>query len=98
MGARPRPSGRLAPAEIRGRVQPDAGVDQRVRVRAGPPPRRRRYASAGQAGASGYLAAMAVVGLAPDVMKPTALVLNVLVATIAAVRFHRAGRFSWPTF
>jgi uncharacterized membrane protein YfcA len=56
------------------------------------------YASVGQAGASGYLAAMAVVGLAPDVMKPTALLLNVLVASFATVRFHRAGPFSWPTF
>ena len=54
------------------------------------------YSSVGHAGASGYLAAMALFGLAPDVMKPTALVLNILVASITTVRFYRAGCFSWP--
>jgi hypothetical protein len=49
------------------------------------------YGSVGHAGASGYLAAMALVGLAPDVMKPTALVLNILVSTIVTIRFARAG-------
>ena len=53
------------------------------------------YSSVGHAGASGYLAAMAFVGIAPSIMKPTALVLNLLVATIALVRFQRAGFFSW---
>jgi uncharacterized protein len=49
------------------------------------------YAGVGHAGASAYLAAMALVGVAPDVMRPTALTLNVLVATIVVVRFRRAG-------
>jgi hypothetical protein len=49
------------------------------------------YSSVGHAGASGYLAAMALYGLAPEVMKPTALVLNLAVASIGAVRFVRAG-------
>jgi hypothetical protein len=53
------------------------------------------YSSVGHAGASGYLAAMALAGLAPAVMKPTALTLNILVALIATVRFYRAGFFSW---
>ena len=53
------------------------------------------YSSVGHAGASGYLAAMAFVGTAPGVMKPTALVLNLVVASIATVRFARAGYFSW---
>jgi uncharacterized membrane protein YfcA len=53
------------------------------------------YSSVGHAGASGYLAAMALVGLAPDVMKPTALALNILVASIATTRYYRAGYFSW---
>jgi len=53
------------------------------------------YSSVGHAGASGYLAAMALFGVAPAVMKPTALTLNILVATIATVKFHRAGFFSW---
>lgn len=58
------------------------------------------YASVGHAGASGYLAAMALFGLAPEVMKPTALLLNVIVASIASVKYLRAGCFSrslfWP--
>ena len=53
------------------------------------------YSSVGHAGASGYLAAMAFAGVASEVMKPTALTLNILVASIATVRFYRAGHFSW---
>jgi hypothetical protein len=56
------------------------------------------YSSVGHAGASGYLAAMALFGLAPEVMKPTALVLNILVATIGTIRFARAGCFDWRLF
>src|SRR5918992_2560699 len=56
------------------------------------------YSSVGHAGASGYLAAMALVGVAPAVMKPTALALNILVATIATVRFYRAGYIYWSAF
>jgi uncharacterized protein len=41
---------------------------------------------------------MALVGVAPAVMKPTALVLNILVATIGTVRFARAGHFRWALF
>lgn len=54
------------------------------------------YSSVGHAGASGYLAAMAFMAVAPPIMKPTALVLNILVATIAAIRYLRAGLMSWP--
>ena len=53
------------------------------------------YSSVGHAGASGYLAAMALFGVAPGVMKPTALTLNIAVALITTVRFYRAGHFSW---
>jgi uncharacterized membrane protein YfcA len=53
------------------------------------------YSSVGHAGASGYLAAMALMGVAPAVMKPTALALNILVAVVAFTRFYRAGAFSW---
>jgi uncharacterized membrane protein YfcA len=49
------------------------------------------YGSVGHAGASAYLASMALVGVAPEVMKPTALVLNILVAGIVTLRFARAG-------
>jgi uncharacterized membrane protein YfcA len=58
------------------------------------------YSSVGHAGASGYLTAMALCGVAPEAMKPASLTLNVLVATIAAVSFYRAGCLSlslfWP--
>ncbi len=53
------------------------------------------YASVGHGGASGYLAAMAIVGVSPGDMRPAALALNVLVAGIGTVAFVRAGRFSW---
>jgi uncharacterized protein len=56
------------------------------------------YASVGHGGGSGYLAAMALFSLAPEVMKPTALTLNILVSTIGTVKFYRAGYFSWKVF
>lgn len=56
------------------------------------------YSSVGHAGASGYLAVMALCGVSAAVMKPTALTLNILVATIATVKFYRAGCFSWRLF
>ena len=36
------------------------------------------YSSVGHGGASGYLALMAIYGVAPEVMKPTALLLNLI--------------------
>ena len=56
------------------------------------------YASVGQAGASGYLAAMGLFGLAPAAMKTTALSLNLLVAGIGTIQFWRSGLLSWRTF
>jgi uncharacterized membrane protein YfcA len=49
------------------------------------------YGMVGHAGASAYLAIMALMGVAPEVMRPTALVLNILVASIVTLRFGRAG-------
>ena len=56
------------------------------------------YSSVGHGGASGYLAAMALFGLAPAVMRPTALCLNLLVSSLGTFRFWRAGHFRWRTF
>jgi uncharacterized membrane protein YfcA len=56
------------------------------------------YASVGHGGASSYLAIMGLFSLAPDVMKPTALALNILVASVATFKFYRAGLFSWRLF
>lgn len=53
------------------------------------------YSSVGHGGASGYLAAMALFGLSPAVMKPTALTLNILVSALATLRWHMAGQASW---
>jgi uncharacterized protein len=49
------------------------------------------YSSVGHAGASGYLAAMALLGVAASTMRPTALVLNIVVAALATWRFSRGG-------
>jgi uncharacterized protein len=56
------------------------------------------YSSVGHAGASGYIAVMSLFSLAPSVIKPTALLLNLLVASIGAWQFWRAGHFSWRLF
>ena len=56
------------------------------------------YASVGHGGASAYIAAMAIAGIAPAEMRPVALQLNVLVSAIATVKFYRAGHFRWPLF
>lgn len=55
------------------------------------------YSSVGHAGASGYLATMALVGVAPATMRPTALALNLVVATLATYRFWRGGWTRWST-
>jgi uncharacterized membrane protein YfcA len=51
------------------------------------------YSSVGQGGGSGYLAAMALVGVAPEDFRLIALTLNVVVASIGLVKFRRAGHF-----
>jgi uncharacterized protein len=58
------------------------------------------YSSVGHGGASSYLAVMGLFSFAPEVMKPTALALNILVAAVATFKFYRAKLFSrdlfWP--
>lgn len=56
------------------------------------------YSSVGHAGASGYIATMTLFGLATTTIRPTALVLNILVAIIGSIQFWRAGYFSWKLF
>ena len=56
------------------------------------------YASVGHGGASAYIAAMALAGIAPQEMRPIALLLNVLVSSLATWKFHRAGYFRWRLF
>ncbi|MGE5173262.1 MAG: sulfite exporter TauE/SafE family protein [Betaproteobacteria bacterium] len=56
------------------------------------------YSTVGHAGASGYLATMALLSFPPGVMKPTALALNIIVALVTSIRFYQAGHFSWRLF
>src|SRR5438128_5423218 len=56
------------------------------------------YSSVGHAGASGYIAVMTLWGVAATTIRPTALVLNILVASIGAFQFWRAGHFAWNFF
>ena len=53
------------------------------------------YSSVGHGGASGYLAVMALAGLAPSVMRPTALSLNIVVTVIGTILYWRAGCIRW---
>ena len=58
------------------------------------------YGAVGLGGGSGYLAAMGLVGVPPEIMRQTALTLNILVASIGTWKYVRAGHFSarlfWP--
>jgi uncharacterized membrane protein YfcA len=56
------------------------------------------YASVGHGGASGYLALMAIFSMAPDVMKPTALLLNLFVSLTSFIQFYRGNYFNWKLF
>lgn len=53
------------------------------------------YSSVGHGGASAYLAIMALFSVAPETMRPTALALNLVVATFAAARFALKGQTNW---
>lgn len=56
------------------------------------------YSSVGHGGASGYLALMAIFSISPDVMKPTALLLNLFVSLISFTQFYRGKHFNWKIF
>jgi len=56
------------------------------------------YASVGHGGASAYLAALALAGVAPPEMRPIALALNILVSAMGSYKFWRAGHFRWRLF
>jgi uncharacterized protein len=56
------------------------------------------YSSVGHAGASGYLAVMALLSFAPETIKPTSLILNVVVASIASIKYLKANCFDKRVF
>ncbi|MEK7993890.1 MAG: sulfite exporter TauE/SafE family protein [Planctomycetota bacterium] len=53
------------------------------------------YSSVGHGGASGYLAILSLFSLPQNSAAASALVLNILVSSLAVVAFYRAGRFHW---
>lgn len=55
------------------------------------------YTSVGHAGASAYIALMALFGVAAQTMRPTALVLNIIAGSLASFRYVKAGQFRWRT-
>ena len=56
------------------------------------------YSSVGHGGASGYLALMALFSFTPEVMKPTALLLNLFVSLTSFIQFYRGKHFNWKLF
>ena len=56
------------------------------------------YSSVGHAGASGYIAVLTLLGASAATVRPTALLLNILVAIVGTIQFARAGHFSWRLF
>ena len=56
------------------------------------------YSSVGHGGASGYLALMALFSMSPDIMKPTALLLNLFVSLTSFIQFYRGKHFRWKIF
>lgn len=56
------------------------------------------YSSVGHGGASGYLAVMALMGIAPAAMKASALVMNLAVSLFSFIGFYRTGHFKVKLF
>lgn len=56
------------------------------------------YSAVGHAGASGYIAVLTLFGFGVEVIRPTALTLNILVAAIGFIQWWRGGLFVWSLF
>jgi uncharacterized protein len=56
------------------------------------------YAAVGHAGASGYIAVLALAALPAEQIKPLALILNIAVAAQGSWQFWRAGHLRWRLF
>jgi len=56
------------------------------------------YASVGHGGASGYLALGAIFDMAKEVMRPTALLLNLFVSLTSFIQFYRGKHFIFKIF
>lgn len=51
------------------------------------------YSSVGHGGASGYLALMAIFSFSPEFMRPSALILNIFVSSIAFFSYYKNSHF-----
>ena len=56
------------------------------------------YASVGHGGASGYLALMSLFSFLMTFMKPTALVLNILVSAVSFYFYYKERKMNWSLF
>ncbi len=56
------------------------------------------YSTVGHGGASGYIAVLTLIGISPLLIKPSALLLNIFVASIAFFHYYRGGHFRWKLF
>jgi uncharacterized protein len=56
------------------------------------------YSSVGHGGASGYLALMGIFQFTPAVMKPTALVMNIIVSLVAFIQYSRTSPLNKKLF
>ena len=56
------------------------------------------YASVGHGGASSYLMVLALLGFAPEQIRPTALILNMFVSLLAYINFRKVTTIPWGLF
>lgn len=56
------------------------------------------YSSIGHGGASGYIAVLSIIGMSNEIIRPSALVLNVFVASISFFQYYNGGHFRWKLF
>lgn len=56
------------------------------------------YSSIGHGGASGYIAVLSLIDMSSEIIRPSALVLNVFVASISFIQYYRGGHFNWKLF
>jgi uncharacterized protein len=56
------------------------------------------YSSIGHGGASGYIAVLSIIGMSNEIIRPSALALNIFVASISFIQYYRSGYFKWHLF
>jgi uncharacterized protein len=56
------------------------------------------YASVGHGGASGYIAILSLFGFGQAIIRPSSLILNIVVSGISFYQFYRHGYFRWRLF